>query len=220
MPVLGTRPQDGLCPNTPQNSAGTLIEPPMSGPTRRATLPIRRPRPRRPRSLPRCASDRTDYWCDRRRGSTDSIHSVSSEVLVTPRAIAPASISRCTAGALPGRELAPSQQAGRLRHPGQRDRFLDREGDAEQGWEVVSPGATARRASAASASARARSNRSATSALTRAAQCRWRSMCASTTSRAVSSRSPDRARQLERRALSQRCHRAASRAHHGPTNCS
>ena len=32
MPVLGTTPGEGLWPNTPQNKAGSRIEPPMSDP--------------------------------------------------------------------------------------------------------------------------------------------------------------------------------------------
>ena len=39
IPVLGISPADGLWPNTPQNSAGIRIEPPMSAPTPKTDPP-------------------------------------------------------------------------------------------------------------------------------------------------------------------------------------
>ena len=38
-PVYGTRPWVGLCPTTPQNAAGILIEPPWSPPSARSASP-------------------------------------------------------------------------------------------------------------------------------------------------------------------------------------
>ena len=75
---------------------------------------------------------------------SDSIHIVSSEVLVTPSGIAPGvdeALDRGR-GAL-GDHVAAGDRARGVRHPGDRERLLDRAGHAEQRRRVLAPAARA-----------------------------------------------------------------------------
>ena len=186
MPSFETRPAEGLWPNTPQNSAGILIEPAMSEAIPNGELPEPTAAPSPPDEPP--AVRRWSYGLLVRpyRRLFDSIHSVSSEVLVTPSGIAPASISRWTEGALVG--LRYSRRATRPADCGMPSTAivsLTVNGTPSSGG-TSAPEAMS--ASAEAASSSAASKRSATTALIRGANRRWSSMCALTTSTAVNSR--------------------------------
>src|SRR5437588_12613488 len=102
MPVFGMIPGVGLWPNTPQKNAGIRIEPAMSDPTPNGEPPDPTAAPSPPDEPP--AARLASYGLAVRPYTLfeDSIHNVSSEVLVTPSGIAPASITRCTAVAVSG----------------------------------------------------------------------------------------------------------------------
>ena len=121
---------------------------------------------------------------------SDSIQSVSSEVLVTPSGIAPAATSRSTAVA--ERSATSSRRATEPEVwgiPATANDSLIVQGTPSSGGGSLRPRREPSSRSASSASARAASKRVATSALTAAFRSSIRAMWASTTSRAVSLRS-------------------------------
>ena len=123
-------------------------------------------------------------------GFWDSIHIVSSEVLVTPSGIAPAATSRLTIVA--ERSATISRRASEpdvFGIPSSANDSLIVHGTPSSGGSSAPGWLAATSSSAASASARASSKRVATIALTAGLRRSIRAMWASTTSRAVSSRS-------------------------------
>jgi hypothetical protein len=106
---------------------------------------------------------------------TDSIHIVISEVLVTPRGMKPASMSRWTAGALvSARRSRRATRPAQLGIPATEMDSLTVHGTPRNGGRSFSP--RAMRASAASASRRASAKRSQASALVRGWRAWRRSM--------------------------------------------
>ena len=169
--MFGTSPGDGLWPNTPQKKAGTRIEPPMSEPTPNGEAPDPTAAPSPPEDPPAVRSGSYGLFVQPYTWLVDSIHSDSSEVLVTPSGIAPASISRCTGGA-----VSTARKSRRITRPvdcGMPCSAIDSltvNGTPSSGGSASPAPAAAIRESAAAASSRACSKRSAASALMRGAR--------------------------------------------------
>src|SRR5437016_2969167 len=88
MPSFETTPADGLWPNTPQKSAGIRIEPAMSDAIPKGEPPEPTAAPSPPDEPPAVRLGSYGLLVRPYRRLVDSIHSVSSEVLVTPSGIA------------------------------------------------------------------------------------------------------------------------------------
>src|SRR5207302_800739 len=149
-------------PNTPQKNAGTRIEPPMSEPTPNGEAPDPTAAASPPEEPPAVRSGSYGLFVQPYRRLVDSIHSDSSEVLVTPSGIAPASISLCTGGAVS--VARNSRRATRPVDCGMPRSAIDSltvNGTPSSGGSVSPDPAEAIRVSAAVASARACSKRSA-----------------------------------------------------------